>query len=337
MNNRDKVYDIFVDFFGEDKVDDNGTYIYVYFPELTVTNEYDRSTKIKDLFVRVNVSENGTIIGGFEIIRATYNTSQLKAGYSHSHIPPRDTHNILNWAIPCLGTGPIRETIAHLSSDFDSTSWELFCFELSKYVVTESIAGTPYIRLESITSNRYSYVKHSVCDAFLKANFDILQEHVDFKQFIKYIVKKRPFDFAFRDNRFYIAASSTNIIVTLSNLFIEWYNKQPNRTTGLSTLLDLAILKYGKIENTNVFYKTPIRANNSISGFFELVGRTVLTFKNNPVTFNIETGSQTEDHSNESLFLSIDIINTIVSELLILANFIYGDSKYKFDKTIKCI
>ena len=58
---RQRVYDIFKDFFGEENVDLQDNYIIIHFPKVTVTNEHDRSIDITHLWVRVPVDTNGTI------------------------------------------------------------------------------------------------------------------------------------------------------------------------------------------------------------------------------------------------------------------------------------
>ena len=112
--------------------------IVVWWPEVTVTNEHDRSIVIWDLFAKIGINTLGTIPyeqPGFLLKRSTYNTSQLLSGYLHSHIPHTyaNRENLIAWKSPCLGRGPIRGTIMSLKSDYDDTMWMLFCQELSMY------------------------------------------------------------------------------------------------------------------------------------------------------------------------------------------------------------
>ncbi len=114
-----QIYDIFKDFYGEDKVDlqkltledfkhqieknysveqlskwdstlklsikanfTNG-FILVYFPTVRVTNEHDRFVDIKDLYVKVPISIDGTMNGRFSLNRANYHIIHMLSGYMH--------------------------------------------------------------------------------------------------------------------------------------------------------------------------------------------------------------------------------------------------------------
>ena len=149
-----KVYEIFKDFFGENLVDLQGFpnldpespalgesgysgYIIVRFPDVTVTNEHDRSVDIKEVYVKLRIDHTGSLIGKFGLSRAHFPMSHLKSNYAHSHIPgiPSLGTPFLD---PCLGSGPINNTINSLNVDFDEDLWSLFCLELQKNREKES-------------------------------------------------------------------------------------------------------------------------------------------------------------------------------------------------------
>ena len=81
----------------------------------------------------------------------------------HSHISSIPFGNFTFFQSPCTGSGPINNTICSLSRDFDANLWRLFCLELSKYVEVESIAGTPYHRLEGLTRGGGTNT-HRICE-----------------------------------------------------------------------------------------------------------------------------------------------------------------------------
>lgn len=104
-----RILEIFSDYFGENKVDMQGfrtkeefcenkslgknntdaisllggTFILVWFPEVKVTNEYNKSVYIQDLYAKVKIDTEGQLIGKFYLNRATYPLSHMQAGYMH--------------------------------------------------------------------------------------------------------------------------------------------------------------------------------------------------------------------------------------------------------------
>ena len=84
-------------------------YIFVHFPDITITNEHNDSINIKDLYARIPIYWNGTLNYRFEMIVTTYTRTLFNAGYCHSHL-----HHLYGnkpiFDTPCLGTGPLVET-----------------------------------------------------------------------------------------------------------------------------------------------------------------------------------------------------------------------------------
>lgn len=104
-----RILEIFSDYFGEDKVDmqgfrtkeefcrskslgnsntdaispPDGIFILVWFPQVRVTNEHNRSVDIQDLYAKVKIDTEGQLVGKFYLNRATYPLSHMKAGYMH--------------------------------------------------------------------------------------------------------------------------------------------------------------------------------------------------------------------------------------------------------------
>lgn len=98
-----RVYEIFCDYFGEDKVDmqgfktlgqyilngggsivsSSGIFLLVWFPEVTVTNEHNRSVIIQDLYMKVHIGTDGSMNGSPTMNRATYPLDQFLSDYMH--------------------------------------------------------------------------------------------------------------------------------------------------------------------------------------------------------------------------------------------------------------
>ena len=124
--------------------------ILVWFPEVVVTNDNNRSTTIYDTYIKVSLNTNGTIRNEFKLCRSTFTEEQYDSKYVFSHCPSANLKQGPFWLSCCLGRGPIRYTISNLMNEYDLDIWLLFCIELEAYLRVESLEGGPYIRLESI-------------------------------------------------------------------------------------------------------------------------------------------------------------------------------------------
>lgn len=319
-----EVYNIFVDFFGEDKVDLSNNNIIIHFPKVTVTNEYDKSINITDLWVRVPILNNGTINGIFCMCRSTTSIKEFTKGYRHSHLPISYGDSYFSWGNPCLGRGPINLTISSLSIEYSKDLWQLFCVELLKYVETESIAGIPYIKLEYVGNNRYNkypsdikYVDSTNCNI----NRDIKPL---FDKFMLYILLKKPFRFNYINNSYGIAMSNDELTVVLSNLFIEFYNsldivdKLP-----ANELFSKGLLSNGKMAEGNKLYVMGFPESEQYNqAYAELE---LFTFKGNTVTSKVVENSIEKDE-NECILLTPYYRDIIVNKILKIINNDYRKS-----------
>lgn len=192
-----KVYQIFIDFYGEENVDlqgvrdedvyfknldsqyrcyienDNTVYytneisghvnsmfygendcaeIYIHWKECVIENEIGDKHLIKDLFAKTLVTFEGKMYNYFSLTRTTFSLAEWQSDYAHSHLCgiPMKKNDEEIWDNPCLGIGPIRNTIATLLHGFDEEFWRLYCLELDLYVHIESLRGTPYRYLQHI-------------------------------------------------------------------------------------------------------------------------------------------------------------------------------------------
>lgn len=319
---RNKILEIFNDFYSEENVDFQDNKLIIHFPKLTVTNEYNKSIDITHLYVKLDFDTEYLLLGSFEIIRSEYTQGQYNSGYCHSHVTMLcgdPTH----WKTPCLGTGPIRNTIAKLNVEFSEEMWKLFCFELKKYLETESIAGVPYIKLESVSSNsRTAYLSLHLHDNNYEntiSSFTSLSCGQLIFDFVNYVIDKRPFKFNYCQG-YHIAHSDDEIIIILSNLFIEFYNNSYyyKHTHSVYDLYNKNIIMDVK-KGTDCYFKI---ININISSL-QQTDTTVLNFKGNPIKLNIIKDSAKRD-PNISIFINPKIATFVVKALLTLINTEYG-------------
>ena len=342
------VYDIFKDFFGDERVDIQGfpdekefkeiigdtpaeriitssfktalrnihfdeIFIIIHFPEVRITNENDRYVDVKNLWARVEISTSGTLEGSFKLNRSEYQDIHWSSDYMHSHVNGIS----FNFSPVCTGTGPINNTICSLNRDFDTDMWYLFCLELSKYVETESLVGVPYRRLETIGTNRMI----ELCNHFSTESIIALgnEGFAIINAFIKHLAETKILKFNYVQGRISLAMSYVDYIVSISNEFISWYNKAFNEgiyTITYDNLIVDEIIRKVKIEGSKI-YSRANRRSVSESG-----GRLLFKFKGEDIRLRILDTTTEED--NMTTVININIANYIAYKILQCVNYRYG-------------
>lgn len=309
--------------------DENYTYcmILVHFPKVRVTNENDKYIDITDLFVRFYVSSSGLLYSSFQMTRSSCTTTQYNSRYFHSHLHgiPEDFES------PCLGTGPIRNTICNLQREFDADIWNLFCLELSKYVETESIAGTPYNYLERVNGYRtQSSISNDFCDTYFYLNTrNEVNRHIKemLLNFFKKILNEGHLKFIYSNNKYTLGMSFIDAIVLISNEFLDFIDSYDTSYFNINNLYSLNILRYCTTNNDfnrlDLIKLSDYNYGNNIS---DRVGKYVCEFKGKPVTFSI--AAETIDNSE---FVYYVVLNpSIILKFLLYT--LYNINKYYGNK-----
>lgn len=302
-------------------------FILVKFPHVRVTNEYDKYTDIYDLFAKIGIKLDGTMLGNFSLNRATYSMLHITNNYMHSHVSCIPFNDFTQFQRPCTGTGPINSTMYSLSEEFDEDIWRLFCLELDKYVHVESVSGVPYHRLESLVpgggsrSTRYDKI-------FVRGEYPTSElPRVKVAEFIKYLVDKEIFKFSYNSGGYNLAMSTNEIVIKISNAFIDWYNNQYNSgelTFTIDDLLSHGIISRAVLKGNKIL----IGDNSSRRNFSQYIGRQVCVFKNQIVCLNI-TDENNSAEENAICILNAEIIRYIVTSILRVINFRYGNTENK--------
>lgn len=335
------VYEIFKEFFDEENVDlqnmcseeffieDSNAagylrssverpFIIVHFPEVRITNEHDRYVDVKDLWAKVYVNHDGSG-GNFALNRSHYWASHLRGDYMHSHCSGIPFSDFTQFKSPCLGDGPIRNTIGSLSSEFDENLWRLYCRELEVYVRTESLSGGPYRRLENIHNNRLYMIDSNISRIPNNTN-EALVRFPLLTEFLTHVIMSRKIKYCFSNGNYSLAMSSIDYYVTISNLFIEWYNDMYNNrmvTKSFNTLLADDIVNY-RIIKDGMIYKPATYANN-----LESLRPKVLDFKGREIHLEVEPDGSGEDR-NMIVMLNKLIADAIIGMFLFILNVKYG-------------
>lgn len=328
-----KVYEIFKDFFGEDLVDLQGFpdlvpdspalgessysgYIIVRFPHVTVTNEHDRSVDIREVYAKLKIEHTGSLVGKFQLSRAHFPISHIRSSYAHSHISGLPS-SIMTFLDPCLGSGPINNTINSLNIDFDEDLWNLFCLELQKYVGTESVSGVPYRYLEHIGVNRFSSSVNTY-NVYYSGSLPRQYNNTLYERFLREV----PFSslkFKYHNNEWQFAMSYTKYIILISNLFIQWFNNLPKEEReSYRERIQNFITEY-KICNNKIY-----TTGNTTSNHSAIEGLQICTFKGEPVKVVVER--EVREVENTVLLIIPQIANKILTDILNLVNWKYGNN-----------
>lgn len=286
-------------------------FIFIHFPDVTITNEHNDSINIKDLYARIPIYWNGTLNYRFEMIVTTYTRTLFNAGYCHSHL-----HHLYGnkpvFDTPCLGTGPLVETCNVLTSNFTEDNWRLFCVELSRYVTVESLLGTPYFRMTNISDKR----SNKLINIHKVSNY--IWDHKELLiETIHNLVSKKLLNFKYVNGEYNFANSEAELIRIISNEFIAIYNDKFNKKEVNETLLQLTnrsfVIKV-KYYNNNYYYIG--RITNKIPS-----DAVLFTFKGKDIKTVI-----TDDITDikETFILNPDKISYIATKLLEFININYG-------------
>lgn len=369
-----EIFRVFSEYFGEDKVDLQGyrtkaeftncilggmtpeaalctSVLYgvpcftllVWFPKVRITNENNKSTYVKDLYVKIFIDIYGQLSGKFYINRATYTHAQLRYGYIHSHVPRLDTLNPALFRTPCTGEGPINSTISSLNTVYDIDLWQLFCSELEDYVQTESIEGVPYRRLESLggevtggNSNSFFYVMFNN-EAWYRLSDDVPiidVRHEFILDFVRYLLKSKVLPMEYSNGTYSIGMSPVQATILVSNKFIEWFNKENNiyrKSITEENLISYEVLTRAIVAEDSIYKPT---TDLNISDISAVEGCHICNFKGKPITITVLP--EESSNRNLSLILSQKIMNNIVTAICKVVNFRYGrkstEQESKFDR-----
>lgn len=310
-------------------------FILVHFGSITISNEYNESTEIKDLWAKIPFTFKGRLYTCcFYLNRSTYTVDELNANYMHSHVDNIPFRNFEEFRSPCFGTGPIVRTMGSLNYNYKEELWELFCLELDKYVRTESVEGIPYHKLALIHTNRFNVIFSNY-----KCQFRYLTKSRDsdilslLTEFTKYLIERKVLKFNYVNGNYSIGIPFIDFIVLISNEFITWYNSQnipKNSPVRLQELISKNIIERGVISNNKLYLSDTISVQNSYIRYKKYIGKRVCKFKGEDILLNV-SDINTLKIENLNIFLFPDIAFIILDNILKILNFTYNKN-YDYDK-----
>ncbi len=297
--------------------------IYVWWSQVTITNENDRSVNIQDLYAKIEVQMDGRIPyenAGFLLNRATYPREQFLSNYMHSHIHYIPKSNFTQFMEPCLGKGPIKETIGTLKNEGDEVTWMLFCDELAMYVTVESLAGVPWKYLEQIGHSK-QLISHCVFTSASSTSKALTASFFkeDTRAFIGYYLRHGHLTLCFRDGKFQCGMSYYDYIIDVSNAFIDYFNTSFNPTEEkIRRCFNAGLLLHCKVRDGH-FYSTLDSSQREALEAYQ--GKPVLTFKGRKICVSIlDTDTS---NATESIILDHGYAMYVLNNILRTINFRY--------------
>lgn len=308
------------------EVNSISVYIIVYFPKITVTNEYDESIDIEEVYIRVPINHRGEMASSFEIIRTKYSYDQYESGYMHSHAHGGITKTSRDWRSMCLGSGPLVTTTHTLKNNYDLDIWRLFCIELDEYLKVESVAGVPYIRMNRVGNNNDLYAYNITNSGYHDIQYKIHQCSPLFKDFLKLFILKicsNEHYFSFRDNDIHLAINNEQFAIVISKYFIKYCNCRN---------------KEAEVNIDSIISNFMVKVKRDVSGFLRYFRQTnlfnytdepqsdtkALTFKGQDKYVKIDTKVETSQNK-EIYLLNPDLVSQVLNYLLKVIN--YGNTK----------
>lgn len=307
------VYEVFKDYYGEERVDLQDTNIIVHFPRVTVTNENNESVEVTDLYVKTPVLSDGKMNGVFTMTRGSYLMSHVYSNYLHSHVLTIPSQNYV-FEKCCTGSGPIVRTMALLAEDCDLDRWRLYCFELDKYTQVESEIGVPYHHL-----NRISKSNFQITDLILQyekvATYRFNIDAEVLRNFVPYLINKQVLKFSKHGNHYFIAHPFLEYISILTTTFMEF-----DGSNDVNYYLNKRFLIKGTYENGIFKTRTPTTRDyvNNPSGNIACV------FKGQNVIVTVENDLISADDSKD-LIIDPHIANYLLYKILATLN--YGNAR----------
>lgn len=309
--------------------------IYVHWDSVTVTNERNQSVVVTDLYAKVPIYPDATLIGRFSLTRATYSYEQYSSNYMHSHVNGINNSDPSSFMRPCLGSGPLNSTQNSLSYSGNSDLWDLFCVELDRYVHIESIAGIPYRYLSDIGTNQLS-PSPLIYEGNRSSHLRTINENADrselFRLFFKWVLEKKQMKFSFCNGLYKSAYSDTEWILKLSEAFLKFFammSASGRTNVNSNELLNRQILIEVKKRDGVLYYYSASSTNHHLTNYGSFQNLHVLYFKGNDIRTHVDSPARAGNGSDNTFYVLNPILAlTFLDQCLNYLN-IYEHEKNK--------
>lgn len=332
----------------------NSFHILVHFPHTIIENENGGRVEANHLWAKVPLLLQSSVSeprdpsqleclfqSTFQLTRSEYTISHLRADYMHSHCPGVPWSSDAVWMKCCLGTGPIKNTIASLCTAYDEDLWNLFCFELAAYVKTESLAGGPYRKLNTISSSQVQIRYKDTLNKLIHCTRYDMNERTSrmMADFTEYFIDNYELPITVQNNTYTLGASYFDLCMLFSKAFITWFNDQRNPwNTVFNTahLISARILMQVKVDE-NKIYKVSRGGGGSVYSDEEIMlrmrGKRLFKFKGQDIVVSIVSEEGEDNHL--CYILNSSVLGYIITNILRFVNYLYGNNETKDRYTVE--
>lgn len=241
------------DKFGADNVDiqsrSDSTDLVIHWDKIEVSNERDEKYTIYDMYAKVMFVKTDKLVG-FKLTRTSLTRREMEYGYIFSHVN-RVCGSSIPYLEPCLGKGPIRNTIASLAKKYDADLFGLFLLELDRYVRTESLQGIPYVKFSEIGNGRMYNIPYMVYGISPnKQDSDIPKYVLEIYEYIKRSGEMKPKRIGIGIGNVSFG-SIVDVAIKVSRLVVEYLRRKNDfNPIEIDTYLARACISEGNIYTT---------------------------------------------------------------------------------------
>ncbi len=133
-------------------------WLVIHFDNIRISNSYDNSHNISDLYVALAFSNKG-FMGNIIGTRTTISNLEKGASYFHSHLP--STHELGRFNRFCTGSGEINNCLINLKTEYEDIKMKALLAILKPYLEWESLEGGPHNKMSNIVNKSYVNKTHS--------------------------------------------------------------------------------------------------------------------------------------------------------------------------------
>lgn len=139
-------------------IDRSNGYLYLHYPELTLTNNTNNKHTIYDMIVLLCFGDyNNGYLSSIHGTRVSFSPAELSCGYVHSHLPKHPG----TFQSFCQGSSSsFAKFVSDLNKLISPDEFEVFLLQLKEYLQWESLEGGPHIGMHTVLSNSGSANAH---------------------------------------------------------------------------------------------------------------------------------------------------------------------------------
>jgi hypothetical protein len=294
------VAETFQEYFGKERIcgkyrkEDRSIEVILYTPNLTITNEHGNSHLITDLYTLIEFKivdgacEPWLVFKELSMKRGSVSQKEYKKNYIHSHAR---FNSWSSWAKCCLGTGPLNR-IQGTTLSIDEMNVLNICALVEQYQRVESVEGVPYNYLNKLNESATTTYRTELNFEDWNGGETIAKRYIN-NDFLKYLLKKKIFDFYLHDCKYFIKGAFDELILIIS---YQWYLYSIEQGMPVDVFENTTI--QCEYKDYKFLKQQSSWQNNNEDRDIELgIPVKVLTFKNEPVFLQLEKDNKSVDNT----------------------------------------